>query len=423
MTTTPAPATLEALRRVRDRSGGPEDVGTAPAPAEDVLARVSWSVLVEPGDSVAGELVAACGPRRAFDLVRTAVRAGADPLVEQLGLGVSFADSVDGVVDGVRKALERWRPRMAAASDPRPVVAAGAAVGARLLVPTDDEWPDGLADLGPHAPLVIWSRSERPDPVRGCDGALAIVGCRANTVAGAEATAEIASTAADAGIEIVSGGAYGIDAVAHRVAVAAATPTTAVLAGGVDQFYPAGNNALLRNVLGRGRVLSESPPGTRPTRWRFLARNRLIAAMGGATVVVEAGARSGALNTAHHAMHLGRPVFAVPGSFASAASVGCHRLIADGTAQIVVHPADPIAALRPDAGAPPGPGAGTGGTGLDTAADPLVRRALDAVDRRPLPVEEIARRSGLSVDDAADALALAQLEGLVVPLADGWCRR
>lgn len=420
--TAPEPDPAALLHRVRHQTGEPVHDGVGPAAPEEVLARVSWSVLVEPGDSVAGDLVGACGAREALELVRRAMRTGVDPLVERLGAGASFADGVEGVAVGVQQALERWRPRMRAAIDPGPVVAAGGAVGARLLVPTDREWPAGLEDLGPHAPLVLWSRSDHPDPVRRCDGALAVVGCRANTVAGAEAAAEIASAAADAGVEIVSGGAYGIDAVAHRVAVAAGTPTTAFLAGGVDQFYPAGNSDLLRNVLGRGRVLSESPPGTRPSRWRFLARNRLIAALGGATVVVEAGARSGALNTAHHALHLGRPVFAVPGAFASAASVGCHRLIADGTARIVVQPADPIAALRGDAADGPGTATRADRISLDTAADPHVRRAVDALDRRPAPVEEIARRSGLSVDDAADALALAQLEGLVVAAADGWRR-
>lgn len=398
---------------------------TAGEPSDpDVLARVAWSVLVEPGDAVAGELVAAYGPRDALDLVRSAATTGPAPLVDRLDAAVSFAADPDRVVVAVRQALARWRPRLSAAADPQRVVAAAAAVGARLLVPEDEAWPVGLHDLGPHAPLVLWSRSDLPDPTRACDGALAVVGCRANTVAGAEATAEIASAAVDAGVEVVSGGAYGIDAVAHRVAVAAGTPTTAILAGGVDQFYPAGNHDLLRNVLGRGRVLSESPPGTRPTRWRFLARNRLIAALAGATVVVEAGARSGALNTAHHAVQLGRPVFAVPGAFASAASVGCHRLIAEGAAQIVVQPGEPVAAVLPDdrgAGADP---AEVRPVALDTAADPDVRRALDALDRRPLHVDEVARRSGMSVSDTADALALAQLEGLVVLLADGgWCRR
>lgn len=396
---------------------------TAPS-GDDTLARVVWSVLAEPGDAVAGELVAALGPDESLALVRRAAAGGASELLEQVGTDASFADGPDRVRAVLESAFDRWRPRLGGADD-RAVAAMASAtsVGARLLVPGTPEWPRGLEDLGPHAPFVLWSRSELDDPVgaAGCRGALAIVGCRANTVAGAEATAEIASVAADDGVEIVSGGAYGIDAVAHRVAVAAGTPTTAVLAGGVDQFYPAGNHDLLRNVLGRGRVLSESPPGTRPTRWRFLHRNRLIAALAGATVVVEAAARSGALNTAHHALHLGRPVFAVPGPFASAASVGCHRLIADGTAQIVVQPRDPVAAVSAvaDHDAPPVAEV----LALGTRSDPHVTRALDALDRRPLPVEEIARRSGLSVDDTADALALAQLEGLVVALAEGWCRR
>ncbi|MCC8908781.1 DNA-processing protein DprA [Curtobacterium sp. GD1] len=396
---------------------------TAPS-GDDTLARVVWSVLAEPGDAVAGELVAALGPDESLALVRRAAVGGASELLEQVGTDASFADGPDRVRAALESAFDRWRPRLGGAGDRAVAAMASAtAVGARLLVPGTPEWPSGLEDLGPHTPFVLWSRSDLDDPVgaAGCRGALAIVGCRANTVAGAEATAEIASVAADDGVEIVSGGAYGIDAVAHRVAVAAGTPTTAVLAGGVDQFYPAGNHDLLRKVLGRGRVLSESPPGTRPTRWRFLHRNRLIAALSGATVVVEAAARSGALNTAHHALHLGRPVFAVPGPFASAASVGCHRLIADGTAQIVVQPRDPVAAVSAVVvhDAPPVAEVLV----LGTRSDPHVTRALDALDRRPLPVEEIARRSGLSVDDTADALALAQLEGLVVALAEGWCRR
>lgn len=237
-------------------------------------ARVAWSVLAEPGDVVAGELVAACGAAPALDLVRRAVATGASTLVDRLDAGVSFANDEERVHRELGKALDRWRPRTRGL-DPDGVCAAASAVGARLIVPGDDEWPPGFDDLGPHRPMVVWSLSDRQAPVGDeTGGALAVVGCRANTVAGAEATAEIASAAADAGLEIVSGGAYGIDAVAHRVAVAAGTPTTAVLAGGVDQLYPAGNHELLRNVSRRGRLLAESPPGTRPTRWRFLARCR-----------------------------------------------------------------------------------------------------------------------------------------------------
>lgn len=157
--------------------------------------------------------------------------------------------------------------------------------------------------------------------------------------------------------------------------------------------------------------------------------------------MVEAAARSGALNTAHHALQLGRPVFAVPGAFASAASVGCHRLVADGVAQIVVTPRDPVAAalaqepggcagpdVRNGADAPVDPGVPSGRGGrtpravLDTASDPHVRRAVDALEGRARSVVEVARRSGLSVDDAADALALAQLAGAAEPAGDGWRR-
>ncbi|PYY57807.1 hypothetical protein DEJ17_09690 [Curtobacterium sp. MCSS17_011] len=158
----------------------------------------------------------------------------------------------------------------------------------------------------------------------------------------------------------------------------------------------------------------------------FLARNRLIAALADVTVVVEAGARSGALNTAHHAGQLGRPVFAVPGAFASSASIGCHRLIAQGRAQIVVHPGDPVAAARPSTGTT----GTTGTTGravpdeplLSGRQDPEVLRVLDALGRRALPEAEIARRAGMSTADVADTLALAQLQGLVVPSGGGWGR-
>lgn len=339
------PAGTELLDTVA-RLLGPSGVAVDPVQA---AARVAWSAIVEPGDSVAGELLTGLGPERALGAVLLAADGDFDSL-----LGCCVDAEVPGAEDpavllGVlQTAVERWRPRLAAV-EVGDVLAAAGAVGAGLLVPESDGWPPAMDDLGPHAPVVLWTRSTGARLGEGMP-ALGVVGSRANTVAGAEAAAEITSTAADAGFLIVSGGAYGIDAVAHRVAVAAGTPTVAVLAGGIDQLYPVGNAQLLHNVARQGALLAESAPGTRPTRWRFLARNRLIAALADVTVVVEAGARSGALNTAHHAAQLGRPVFAVPGAFASSASVGCHRLIAQGRAQIVVHPGDPVAAARPATG-------------------------------------------------------------------------
>ncbi len=149
----------------------------------------------------------------------------------------------------------------------------------------------------------------------------------------------------------------------------------------------------------------------------FLARNRLIAAIGDAVVVVEAGARSGALNTAHHAAQLGRPVFAVPGRFTSPASVGCHRLVAEGVAELAATPRDPIRAAI------------AGHTGLlpdepallsSAVDDPDVLRVVDALGRRAVTVTEVAERSGLAIAAATDALALAELQGLVRRQPDGW---
>jgi len=407
---------LAAVRTVLGPvAGGPADT----VDPVEAAARVAWSAVVEPGDAVAGALVQGLGAERSLASVRAAEDDGPLALVEECAdAGVAGAEDPVTFLGTVRSALERWGPRLAR-SDVSAVVAAAGTSGARLLVPGSAAWPAGVDDLGPHAPVVLWARCGRAAP----GPALAVVGSRANTVAGAEATAEITSAAADAGCTIVSGGAYGIDATAHRVAVAAGTPTTAVLAGGIDQLYPAGNVELLRNVARQGTLLAESPPGTRPTRWRFLARNRLIAALGSATVVVEAGARSGALNTAHHAAQLGRPVFAVPGAFSSPASVGCHRLVVEGRAQLVVRPRDPVDAVV-------GPRRTGGGRHVlppDTPLtpgreDPEVLRVLDALGRRALGEQELAVRSGMSFGEVADALALAELQGLVVRGVGGWTR-
>lgn len=403
-------------------------LGRGGADAVDLVeaaARVAWSTVVEPGDAVAGLLVQELGAERSFALVRAASDDGPRNLHDACAdHEVAGTESPTAFAETLQLALERWGPRLARV-DVLTTLEAARTVGARLVVPGTAAWPVGVDDLGPHAPVVLWTRTGR----RASGPALAVVGSRANTVAGAEATAEIASAAADAGCTVVSGGAYGIDATAHRVAVAAGTPTVAVLAGGIDQLYPTGNVELLRNVARQGTLLAESPPGTRPSRWRFLARNRLIAAVGAATVVVEAGARSGALNTAHHAAQLGRPVFAVPGAFSSPASVGCHRLVADGRAQIVVGPGDPVDAVvgargrsvrhrstsrsgEPRTDEPLGGG----------RQDPEVLRVLDALGRRALGEQEIAVRSGMSTGAVTDALALAELQRLVTHTVGGWAR-
>src|SRR5689334_14428162 len=146
---------------------------------------------------------------------------------------------------------------------------------------------------------------------------------------------------------MTSGGAYGIDAAAHRGALAAEAVTIAVLACGVDYPYPAGHADLFAAIAAQGLVVSEWPPGRHPARTRFLVRNRVIAALGCGTVIVEAGERSGALNTARHAANLGKPLMAVPGPVTSAQSAGCHRIIRDWGASCVTRAADIIELLSP----------------------------------------------------------------------------
>ena len=249
-----------------------------------------------------------------------------------------------------------------------------ARLGGRLVTPDDEEWPmwaftgfGGVAErLRPQAypPMVLWVIGPAAlDEV--AYRAAAVVGTRAATAYGEYVAADFATGLAGRDVAVVSGGAYGIDGAAHRSALAAEGLTVAVLAGGIDIPYPAGHAELLRRIAEQGLVFSEYPPGVRPARHRFLTRNRLVAALAGATVVVEAGARSGAANTAAWARALGRSVCAVPGPVTSSASVGCHALLRGG-AQIATRAADVVELVRQHRG-----------TGAGRAAHGLTARRAD----------------------------------------------
>lgn len=208
--------------------------------------------------------------------------------------------------------------------------------GARLLVPESASWPVwqfaafevcGVPTLAP--PLALWVRGA--GELAGlAEFAVSIVGARAATGYGLHVAGELGAGLAEQGCTVVSGAALGIDGAAHRGAIAAGGPTVAVLACGIDRSYPAAHEALLVRIAADGLVVSEYPPGSVPGRHRFLVRNRLIAALGAATVVVESGLRSGAHRTASDALALGRPLMAVPGPVTSGTSAGCHRLIREG---------------------------------------------------------------------------------------------
>jgi DNA processing protein len=383
----------------------------------DVAAAAILGFVSEPGDGVLGRLVAALGAVRVVeDLL--ADRASSELTAEAVERGAVVS------VHEIAAGLQRWRPRLDHAAFARGLGQA-ARVGAGLLLPHDADWPEGLRDLDAHAPLTLW--------VRGRVGALretpsvALVGARAATAYGEHVAIEIAAGLVDRGFAVVSGGAYGIDGTAHRSALANGGTTVAFLAGGVDRFYPAGHEALLSRIAETGAVVSEMPCGAAPTRWRFLQRNRLIAAASLATVVLEAGMRSGSLNTAGHAAALGRPLGAVPGPVTSPASAGCHRLLREFDA-ICVTDAAQVAELVLPADAPAAPDA-RGGTpartddrSLDLTSDE--RRVLDVLGpRRARTVVELAERTGLGTSAVLGALGALDATGFARRVEDGWVRR
>jgi DNA processing protein len=254
-------------------------------------------------------------------------------------------------------------------------LAAARAVGARLLVPEEPDWPQwafapltlaGSAELAP--PVALWVRG--PHGLAAVsERAVAVVGARAATGYGTHLAGEFGAALAAAGATVVSGAAIGIDAAAHRGALTGDGTTAAVLACGVDRAYPASHGTLLDRIAGSGLVVTEYPPGSVPARHRFLVRNRLIAALGGGTLVVEAALRSGAQRTAADTRALGRLVMAVPGPVTSGLSAGCHQLIRDG-ALLVTRPEEVLEVV--------------GRLGEDLAEDPVdgaaVSRPTDGLD-------------------------------------------
>jgi DNA processing protein len=274
-------------------------------------------------------------------------------------------------------------------------------------------WPSGLSELGNHAPHALWLRGNRSTLERA-SRAIAIVGARASTGYGEHVTMELVSGLVRKQFAIVSGAAYGIDGMAHRAALAEEGDTIAVLAGGIDRLYPSGHDALLQRIIATGAVVTEMPPGFSPTKWRFLQRNRLIAAMCQATVVVEAGWRSGSLNTAHHAIELGRPLGVVPGPVTSASSAGCHRLLREEPCTCVTS-ADEAAELVDGIEATP--------AGTATSVSANEQRALDALSTKSRAIDDLMITSGMSRAEVESALGPLALRGLAEETPAGWRRR
>jgi DNA processing protein len=428
----------------------------------EVIARAMWTCLVEPGDSAAGLVVSQLGAGAALDLVAEE-RTAREVIAALAAVGAVPENSrqEETLTRDIAKAIARWKPRLMPSSALLALRRAEK-VGARLLIPpaaltggsaTAYRWPTGLDHLGLHAPLALWCRGTETALI-GLQHSIALVGARAATGYGEHVTMEASAGLVDRGYAIVSGAAYGIDGMAHRAALASNGVTVAFLAGGVDRFYPSGHEALLTRIAETGAVISELPCGEPPTKWRFLQRNRLIAAASEATIVLEAGWRSGSLNTAGHATALGRPLGAVPGPVTSAASAGCHRLIREFEAVCVTNP-DEMAELVPHDSAdlsPEGKVADWGAAQLggleeltDQAPTPdghatvrsgdrdaialgdrpsLQLRVLDALSSRaPRSTGDIAARSGLAISTVQGILGVLELENSVVQRAEGWLMR
>lgn len=362
-------------------------------------ARVVLSRIGEPGDPRLTGLVAELGPE--------AVLAG---LQEQSAAGELKEDLAARLLQ----------------VDPQVELDRAARQGIRVVTPADDEWPAGLGDLA-HAPclherggvpVALWAKGPgRLDELVA--RAVAVVGSRSATTYGAAVAGEIGAAVAGAGPTVVSGAAFGIDNAAHRGALAVHGPTVAVLACGVDRAYPVAHRRLLDYIADVGVVVSEAAPGCAPTRIRFLARNRLIAAMSQGTVVVEAAIRSGALNTANWAAGLSRTLMGVPGAVTSAPSAGVHQLIRVRGALLVTDGREVLEAIAP---------AGT--HTLDQVHEPVQprdllsaeqRQVLDAVPvRRGAATAKIAHTAGLAPRRVEDALGDLRTAGFVEHASGLW---
>lgn len=268
---------------------------------------------------------------------RAAISALLLPGDERIGLAIGEY--------GVTEAIARWQsgigPKVLCQRIGEAVASAHKALehakscDARFIIPADPEWPTQLADLDTQMPVGLWVRGfQNLAEISKCS--LAVVGARAATSYGARIASELGTLAADYEQCVVSGAAFGIDAAAHRGALAASGTTIAVLACGVDVSYPTAHQGLLERIATSGLVISEVPPGTLARKQYFLIRNRLIAALASQTVVVEAALRSGALSTSNWANAIGRQVWGVPGPITSASSAGVNREIATGQATLLM---------------------------------------------------------------------------------------
>ena len=378
-----------------------EDPGADPEGAagplceEERLARVAVTRIADPGDEVVGAWLRKHGPRE---------------VVRALTEGRPLPGASERRMAGYRLRGQRV--------DPERDLAAADALGGRFICPGDPEWPTQLDDLGDQRPYGLWVRG-RPSLRMWALRSVALVGARACTDYGAHMAARLAADLAEAGWIVVSGAAYGIDGAAHRGALSVGGATVGVVACGVDVPYPPGHAELIGRIGEQGLLIGELPPGSHPTRSRFVMRNRVIAALTRGTVVVEAQYRSGSLITARRAREMGRSVMGVPGPCTSGLSQGVHELLR-GDAELVTDARD-VAELVGSIGDDLGPER----RGPVLARDLLPPRAARVLEAVPAQGGasggQIAHAAGAAVDDTLGSLYELQALGFVE--REGHCWR
>jgi len=293
--------------------------------------------------------------------------------------------------------------------------------GVLLIALGDPDYPDSLAQIH-DPPPALFLRANQPARLNLCmqRPRVAVVGSRAATKYGLDATREIARGLARQGVCVVSGMALGIDAAAHRAAITEPGGSIAVLGCGPDIIYPRGNRRLYRDLCEHGLVISEYPPGTSPMPWRFPARNRIMSGLSQAVIVIEAGHKSGALITADFCLEEGREVMAVPGSIFSELSAGPHQLIRNG-AGIAASAGEVLEILGIDNDAQ-----------LELEMNPTAapsnltgdeKKLYMALDARPCHQDVLASKAGVDGARAATALVALEILGLArLEPSRGYCR-
>ena len=383
----PAPAAAAA-------AGGAHDT-VAPVDWADRVARAALTRIAEPATPALAQAVAAMGAAAVWSAVK------GEPDAPRLD--VALLD------------LLRRRPPE---TSPEHDLEAAARCGARLVCPQDQEWPAELAVLGADEPLAVWVRGQLPLG-QALERSVAVVGARAATAYGGHVASEIGYGLAGRGWTVVSGGAFGIDALAHRGALAGGGVTVAVLACGVDVPYPRSHDRLFARIAEEGLILSEWPPGMPPRPFRFLVRNRVIAAATAGTVVVEGAVRSGALNTGRTARKLGRALMVVPGPVTSAMSAGCHVLLREEETRLVTNVAEVIEEVgRIGDDLSPWP---QGEERSRDALSAVLRGVLEAVPSvRAVGPAVLASRAGVDADTLRRCVNELISDGFVEMVGDGF---